>query len=248
MTGVRISALPPIVSPATSDVFPVVQSGVTYQETVEQLFTLFGTDAILTNPQITGCILDSNGNEILCFTPVSSAVNYVNITDSATGNAPIIQAKGTDANIALTLKGSGTGGVMVQGVTNGGTAPVGFVGQFISSVVASGSAVSFTSGTTKDLTSISLPAGDWDVWGNIGATSTMALGQMTAWISSTSATVPDGSLVSSLNGCSVATNLAMAVPQLRFNVSTTTSVYISANISSSGTITGFGAIYARLRR
>lgn len=40
MAGVKISALPSIVTPNATDVFPVVQSGVTYKETVTQLGTL----------------------------------------------------------------------------------------------------------------------------------------------------------------------------------------------------------------
>lgn len=40
MAGVKISALPAIVTPNVTDVFPVVQAGVTYKETVAQLGTL----------------------------------------------------------------------------------------------------------------------------------------------------------------------------------------------------------------
>lgn len=41
--GVKISALPVIATPAMTDVFPVVQSGVTYKETFTQLSSLFAT-------------------------------------------------------------------------------------------------------------------------------------------------------------------------------------------------------------
>jgi hypothetical protein len=40
MAGVKISALPAIAAPAASDIFPVVQDGVTYKETVTQLGSL----------------------------------------------------------------------------------------------------------------------------------------------------------------------------------------------------------------
>lgn len=40
MAGIKISNLPPIVTPLQTDVFPVSQSGVTYKETVAQLGTL----------------------------------------------------------------------------------------------------------------------------------------------------------------------------------------------------------------
>src|ERR1700741_1339631 len=42
MAGIKISALPLIVTPALTDIFPVVQGGVTYRETMTQLGTLFG--------------------------------------------------------------------------------------------------------------------------------------------------------------------------------------------------------------
>ena len=69
-----------------------------------------------------------------------------------------------------------------------------------------------------------------------------------AWISSTSATLPDASL---FNGPSLATgtmagNWGFSVPQLRFSLSITTTIYISGylvNISGNGT--ACGAIYAR---
>src|SRR4026208_1205215 len=40
MAGVKISALPAIAAPAATDIFPVVQAGLTYKETITQLGTL----------------------------------------------------------------------------------------------------------------------------------------------------------------------------------------------------------------
>lgn len=42
MSGVKISALPAVASALTTDIFPVVQAGVTSQETLAQVQTLFG--------------------------------------------------------------------------------------------------------------------------------------------------------------------------------------------------------------
>lgn len=53
-------------------------------------------------------LYDANGNKILGFSIGSaSAVNYVNITNSATGNGVTISAAGTDTNVTLDLKGKG---------------------------------------------------------------------------------------------------------------------------------------------
>lgn len=67
----------------------------------------------INNPIISSQIKDSSGNELIVFGKAASAVNYVKIENSATGNPAIIQAAG-EANSALSLKGSGTGGVRVD--------------------------------------------------------------------------------------------------------------------------------------
>lgn len=134
------------------------------------------------------------------------------------------------------------------GVTNASNANAGSVGQLISSVIASASAVSLTSGNSADVTSISLTAGDWDVWGNsyiAGSAAVLAVGSV--WVSSTSATLPDSSLLSQhfppLAGAANA--IGLPAPQLRFNVSGTTTVYLSVRSVFTGTATACGGIYAR---
>ena len=54
---------------------------------------------------------DPFGNEQLAFAFVAVAVNYVQITNAATGSGPIISANGTDANVDLLLSTQGTGKV-----------------------------------------------------------------------------------------------------------------------------------------
>ncbi len=58
-------------------------------------------------------ISDANGNLILSFTTTTSAVNYVNITNAATGNPPIIASAGSDTNIGLNIKTKGTGALAI---------------------------------------------------------------------------------------------------------------------------------------
>lgn len=64
---------------------------------------------------------DSNGNEVLDATGgTASAVNHVDISNAATGNAPSILAAGDDTNIDLALGGKGTGDIVP--VSNDGAA------------------------------------------------------------------------------------------------------------------------------
>lgn len=72
-----------------------------------------------TTPQLGGQ-LDVNGNaigdgtlELLTFTETASAVNNLNVTNNATGNAPILSAVGDDTNIDLELAAKGSGNVVV---------------------------------------------------------------------------------------------------------------------------------------
>src|SRR5438876_6849704 len=55
MAGEKISALPSIPSGLTTDIFPVVQAGVTYKETISQLITLLDSTIVLgSTAQVTG--------------------------------------------------------------------------------------------------------------------------------------------------------------------------------------------------
>lgn len=52
---------------------------------------------------------DSSNNELLGFTLVASAVNYLNVRNAATATNPAILAAGSDTNIGITLTPKGTG-------------------------------------------------------------------------------------------------------------------------------------------
>ena len=66
------------------------------------------------NPVFT-TILDANGNEQIVFSPVSSAVNYLTLTNSATSNPLLINATGTDTNVDIRIVPKGSGKVQITG-------------------------------------------------------------------------------------------------------------------------------------
>jgi len=154
------------------------------------------------------------------------------------------------AGSATSLSFSSTSGII--GTTTNNDAAAGSVGEFVSSVIAAASAVSVTSTTIKDITSISLTAGDWNVWGNVvflfaTATNYTAL---ISWVSSTSVTQPDASLITDFsnsgnapgNGSAISCNTLMR----RFSLSGTTTIYVSSQqVFTGGTMTACGGIYAR---
>ncbi len=53
---------------------------------------------------------DLSGHAVLTINHVSSAVNYTEVTNAATGNAVVIAAKGTDSNVDIKLSSKGTTG------------------------------------------------------------------------------------------------------------------------------------------
>ena len=58
-------------------------------------------------------ITDESSNEQLFFTTTGSAVNYLNVTNAATGNDPKLSALGDDSNIDLAVSPKGTGEIVV---------------------------------------------------------------------------------------------------------------------------------------
>jgi hypothetical protein len=58
---------------------------------------------------------DANGNQLVTFTTVSSAVNEIDVSNNSTGNNPIIAATGGDTNIGINLIPKGTGVIQNNG-------------------------------------------------------------------------------------------------------------------------------------
>ena len=138
----------------------------------------------------------------------------------------------------------------IVGTTAADNAAAGYVGQYISSHVDSSPGVSIATATDINVTSISLTAGDWDVSGNVTIyNSATALYAAVGWASTTSATLVNASKYSGFTGnfsTNAFTIYAAAIPPLRVNVNTTTTVYLSARCNfTSGTSLASGTIQAR---
>lgn len=154
------------------------------------------------------------------------------------------------ANTAITFPTSGTLLTSAQptinqpnivGVTTNSNAASGSVGEFISSVVNFAGRLSLVNNTPRDVTSISLTAGDWNVWGNTTFVTGGSVTNTSGWINTSSATQPDQSLIAQafVSG-------AWSVPQQRISVNGTTTVYLSGQATfGAGGCSICGGIYAR---
>jgi hypothetical protein len=176
---------------------------------------------------------------------------------------------GTVTTAALTSTGaftpSQTNGIV--GTTTNNSANAGAVGEYICAQVTNGGSpagcatnsstpVSLTTGVATNVASISLTAGDWDVWGEVitvpGATTTIAA--VSGWISTASATLPNGSgsvvpwfyLAGSLT---TGQGTAMPITMTRISLASTTTVFLGAFTSfGTSTMSAYGFIGARRRR
>lgn len=232
MSGVKISQLPAIVTPALTDIFPVVQSGTTYKETITQLASLVSSN--ISANSVTNAMLAPMGANTIKGNNTGGSTNPADLT--------VAQVK--------TMLSIATGQIL--GTNTNDSATAGNVGQYISSSVLAGAAVPLTTVTYANVTSIALTAGDWDVRGlvaNVPDAATVTV-FLDACISTTSATPPtiaaennySRDVVSNAAGISTVIN----VGPMRISLAAPTTVYLVAQADFSvNTNAAFGFIGAR---
>ena len=142
----------------------------------------------------------------------------------------------------------------IVGTTTNNDAGAGYVGEFVSANRAYASPLALTNNIATNLTSISLSAGDWDVYGNvINTNSNDYIQYLYAWTNTVSATLPSEvnnaglTLFGSAGGNTVrSTQFSTIAPYQRYSLSTTTTIYLIAQTASNaGTNNCSGIIYAR---
>jgi len=151
----------------------------------------------------------------------------------------------SSANLATAITDeTGTGSAVFQttptlnqpnivGTTTNNNAAAGSVGEFVSATVLSGSAVSITTATAANVTSVSLTAGDWDCRGTIAnnPAGTTVTSVVAGWMSTTSATLPTSpnnggiTIINSVSNAGAAYTIPIGVE--RFSLSGTTTVFLS---------------------
>lgn len=136
----------------------------------------------------------------------------------------------------------------IKGKSSTGNATSGNVGEYVESKITISSATSLTNATAKNITSISLTAGDWEVSANVnfigtGTTTTeLVFGTL-----GTSATLPtDGSEIYCGTPTTTSTyKTGGATGTNRFSLASTTIIYLVVKATfSAGTMTAFGTLKA----
>lgn len=139
----------------------------------------------------------------------------------------------------------------VVGTNTNNNAAAGSVGEFVSSQVLSGSAVALANATAANVTSISLTAGDWDVYGVVQSApaGTTTMTQLVGAVTTTSATFTlPGSPGRFSHPYSTAAGVAPggATGPTRLSLGATTTVYLVAQATFAvSTCAAYGFIGAR---
>lgn len=206
----------------------------------------------LTNPSSGGfaCTTLSTGSGDVVG-PGSSTDNAAARFDLTTGkliqNSALVIADTTGA-----LSRTGGGGIPIEASNTNSTTAVGNVGQLVESTVLVGSAVALTTNTAANVTSISLPAGNWLVWGNVATATGVGtiMTRIIASISTTSAThntIPAGGGYNRIGDFNfgASSDLVLVTGSRHLSLSGTTTVYlVTTMVFTTSTMSAFGYIGA----
>lgn len=164
-------------------------------------------------------------------------------------NSPTLVTSDFDVASATSLDFGSSSTTGIVATTTNNNAATGYVGEFVESSIVEGSAVSLTTAVPKDVTSISLGAGDWDVSGVVffkaGATTTSTSQQMS--VSSTSNTIETGdAFCSRYQNMSGNDQVTASNSSTRFSLSGTSTIYLVAvSFFLVSTMDAYGYISAR---
>jgi hypothetical protein len=173
---------------------------------------------------------------------IEFGVNKAGTTTSGAGNPPT----------ALTVKGEGC---IIAGTNTNDNASAGIMGEVVSSNILTGSAVALVSATAKDITTITLTAGDWEVSGVVAfkPAGTTTITQQIAALNTATNTLPTLDPATPLEQQSGSTvtgvGSVMGTGTARVSLSATTTYRLIAQSTfATSTMAAYGYIYARRMR
>jgi hypothetical protein len=216
-----------------------------------------GTSAIVTCVSLTGTTAASW--QPIYFDDIAASGKVLTVSNSltlaGTDGTTMTFPGASDTVVTLAAAQTLSNKTLVGTGTNDNAA-AGNVGEYVESVIASGSAVALSAGAFTNVISISLTAGDWDVDGvlNFLFGTTTSVTRIVASISLSSGT-QDGSAGRTAaiampafvpGSITVLPEFTLSVPPLRFSLAATTTIFFVADgVFTVSTMSAFGILRAR---
>lgn len=239
-TGVATFLVTPSSANLASALTDETGTGVAVFATSPTLVTpILGTPTSGTLTNCTGLPISTGvsglGSGVATFLATPSSANLASAVTNETGSGALVF--GTTPTITT---------ANLVGTSTNDNAAAGSVGEYVS---GSATSVSLSNGTAKNITSISLTAGDWDCWGSVQIAPSGTMTVIAGGINTTTATFNTASSAFAqlnLSGWTAGGTNAFSVGQLRLSLSGTTTVFLIAQSNfSTGTTSGNGYIGAR---
>lgn len=251
-----------------------VHTGIGAISTTNSIFSNNQYGAWQSTSQLYGIVLNTNSNNnILNGNYIDNGGNTLNTGILLEGNSTNNQITGNqfnttgtftnghiwditsgNTNLTYTPGVSPTYPVGIIGNKTGSAVSAGSVGEVLPSNVPVGSAVSVSSATPANITSINLTAGDWDVWGTVCSNPASGTVQqfLLGWFNTISATNPGapngGGFAQSAISAVANAPVCIPVGMKQYNVSGPTTVYLSVQSNFTvSTMSVYGFIGARRR-
>lgn len=180
---------------------------------------------------------------------VSNPTGTLPVANGGTGATSAAAAR---TALGVTTNGSAAVG-QLPGTTTNDAASAGNVGQIIESTVLTGAAITLTSNSIADITSVSLTAGDWDCWGNIVLNPAGIPSAIGGWIhnvSITNPTLPNAGARYLAQNTAMTVGSAQAFPvgTIRYSLASTTTIYLSTLDAFTSTAAAYGYLGCRRAR
>lgn len=202
-------------------------------------------------------ILVGNGSNVATVVPMSGVIAMSNTGATS-------YASGAFGSLNISTTGTLTSGnATITGFTNGSSAAAGIIGEVLAGTLVRSSQTALTTGTAKTITSVTLTAGDWDIWGLVcfSPAALTSITQLQAAISTANNTMPGVAtravqnssgeiiVISSFPAQVPNDDLSLQTLYSYVRISGSVTLYLVAQATfTAAALGGYGSITARRRR